>query len=94
MSYLLDTDVVVDYLRGRKNIVNKLIELSSEDLYISVINLAELFYGVYNSDKLSKHIKILSDFLADVEVLNIDLEVCKLFGKLKAALRVKGKMIR
>ena len=93
MNYLLDTDIAIEYLRGNKIVVDKLIELSFENIYISSISLAELFYGVYNSGNVKRHLDGLLNFLEKVEILNINFEVCRIFGKIKAELRKKGRLI-
>lgn len=93
MNYLLDTDIVIEYLRGNKKVVDKLIELSFEDLYLPIISLAELFYGAYNSYNKDKHLQGLLRFLGIIKISNLNFEICKHFGKIKSELRKKGKLI-
>lgn len=47
---LVDTDVLVEYLRGRSEAVEYLERLTS-DLYISVISVAELFAGLRDDEE-------------------------------------------
>ncbi len=47
---LIDTDVLIEYLRGRSEAVEYLESLTS-DLYLSVISVAELFAGVKGSEE-------------------------------------------
>lgn len=47
---LIDTDVMIEYLRGRREAVEYLESLTS-DLYISVISVAELFSGVKGDEE-------------------------------------------
>jgi predicted nucleic acid-binding protein len=54
---LLDTDVLIEYLRGRREAVEYLEGLTS-DLYLSVISVAELFAGV-KGDEEEKSLKQL-----------------------------------
>jgi predicted nucleic acid-binding protein len=54
---LIDTDVLVEYLRGRSEDVEYLEGLTS-DLYISAISVAELFAGV-RDDEEEKSLKQL-----------------------------------
>jgi predicted nucleic acid-binding protein len=49
LLYLIDTDWVIHYLNGHKEIVQKLKSLKKEGLALSVISLAELYEGVYYS---------------------------------------------
>ena len=44
MKYLLDTSIVVDHLRGRKKLNEKIV---SPNTAISIITLGELLYGEY-----------------------------------------------
>ena len=43
ISYLIDTDWVIDFLKGKKEIVDTLLSLEKKGLAISVISLAELY---------------------------------------------------
>ena len=54
---LVDTDVLIEYLRGRREAVEYLEGLTS-DLYLSVISVAELFAGV-RGDEEEKSLKQL-----------------------------------
>lgn len=54
---LIDTDVLIEYLRGRDKAVEYLESLTS-DLYLSVISVAELFAGV-KSDEEGKSLEQL-----------------------------------
>lgn len=94
MKYLLDTDWVVDHLNGIERTTQKLEELSPEGVAISIISLAELYEGVYYSRDSTKSQKLLEEFLApELSILNIDDEICKIFGKERGRLRHQKKMI-
>lgn len=90
--YLLDTDIIIEYLRGNKIIVDRLVSIKKE-IYTSVISLAELYYGIYQSSKKEKNTEKLMDFLSNVEILDIGFDECELFGKIKADLKKKGELI-
>lgn len=92
-KYLVDTDWVVDFLKGKREKVDKLSSLFKEGLNISVITLAELYEGVYASNNMELHLRGLNNFLSGVNVLGIDEEICKTFGKERTTLRKKGKLI-
>lgn len=49
ISYLLDTDWIIDYLNDKEPISSKIEEIRDESLCISIISLAELYEGVLNS---------------------------------------------
>jgi len=90
--YLVDTDWIIEYLRGNDKIVPILQKLFDAGLFVSVISVAELYEGVYAS-RNPEHEESLKDFLSGVVVLEIDINVCKIFGKLRHKLRRKGEMI-
>ena len=72
---LLDTDVLVEYLRGRREAVEYLESLSS-DLYLSVISVAELFAGVKGDEEE----RSLKQFLLAFAILPITEKVARLGG--------------
>lgn len=79
-------------MKGRFNLEEKFDAISSENLYISEITLAELKFGIENSDKPKKNRKVLDDFLTGVKVLPI-YHSLDLFAKEKARLRKAGMPI-
>ena len=95
MKYLIDTDWIIHHLRGNKLISDKLEELTPQGLAISIISLAELYEGVYNSKNPGKSQKLLNIFLnSDIEILGIyDSSICEVFGKEKGRLRKNGELI-
>lgn len=45
-GYLLDSDILIDYLRGNENANNFLLESrKTSNLYISLISIAEIYSG-------------------------------------------------
>lgn len=93
VPYLVDTDWVVHYLNGHREIIEKLQSLRIEGLGLSVASLAELYEGVYYSTNPIGNEVALAEFLTGVSVLAIDEEICKIFGKGRGRLRQQGKMI-
>lgn len=62
--YLLDTDILIWALRGKKEIIDKVLELKDKSpLGISVISIAEIYKNIFPSeltqteDYLSQHIQ-------------------------------------
>ncbi|MDF0668261.1 MAG: type II toxin-antitoxin system VapC family toxin [Nitrospira sp.] len=90
--YLIDTDWIIHYLNGHPNIVSRLNTLRDEGCAVSVVSLAELYEGVYNSSNPAGNERALNDFLRGVTVLSIDDETCKIFGHHRGRLRAAGKM--
>jgi len=67
---LIDTDVLIDYLRDRAEAVSYL-ESLTESLLISVITVAELYAGVREGAERTK----LDEFVQAFEVVPVDREV-------------------
>ena len=93
LSYLVETDWAVHYLRGREDIVKRLNDLQVGGLAISVISLAELYRGVYLSNNPTLAEEKLNDFLAQVEILEIDSQTCQIYGREYSRLQKKGQLI-
>ncbi|CAD5244658.1 type II toxin-antitoxin system VapC family toxin [Thermococcus camini] len=79
--YLVDTDVLIDVLRGVKEAKLYLTELAGEGLAVSVITISELFSGRDTKDpvKREKVLKLLRHF----EVIPVDSEIAILAGEIR-----------
>ena len=64
MKYLIDTDWVINHLKGENRVVRKLEELAPEGMAMSVISLAEIYEGVYYSRDPAKSQQLLEEFLS------------------------------
>jgi tRNA(fMet)-specific endonuclease VapC len=94
MTYLIDTDWVIDHLNHIERVTRRLEELAPEGLALSIISLAELYEGVYSSRDPVESETALQQFLSpELSVLGIDEETCKTFGKERGRLRAAGLMI-
>lgn len=94
MSYLLDTNVAVDYLTGRHpSVATKLRALRPDEVSISAIAVAELRYGADRSRKPVENHRLLDLFLADVATLDFDLGAAAAYGRLRATLEAGGTPI-
>lgn len=92
MKYLLDTDVVVNQLRGKTRIKESIIEKGTA---ISIITFGELLYGAENSTNKENSLIIISRFISDlkVDILGLNQEIMYIYAKTKALLEVKGKRL-
>lgn len=93
--YCLDTNIVVDFLRGNKIIIEKIRNISiNNDLFITCISLCELFKGAFLSSKSEKELGIINEFLDSIKVLDLNIDSCKSFGKEYARLNKIGKQTK
>jgi tRNA(fMet)-specific endonuclease VapC len=94
MTYLIDTDWVIDHLNHIERVTRRLEELAPAGLALSIISLAELYEGVYYSRDPVESEAALQRFLnPELTILSMDEETCKIFGKERGRLRAAGLMI-
>jgi predicted nucleic acid-binding protein len=75
---LIDTDIIIDFLRGFDKAV-RYIKSHSEEIVLSVITVAELYAGVKGNDEHEE----LDDFIALFPILQITTEVARTGGLYK-----------
>lgn len=92
MQYLLDSDVIINYLRGKIKVERKIKEA---ELYISIITLGELVYGAYKSLNIQESLKTAEGFISDlsIKIIDVSKEVIYEFGAIKADLEEKGQRL-
>lgn len=77
-SILVDTDVLVDFLRGHEKAVAFVSEFSSR-IILSAIVVAELYAGVKGNAELT----VLENFISLFRVVPLTAEICKIGGLYK-----------
>ena len=92
LQYLIDTDWVIHYFKGRPAIVARLDAQEEGSLAISIITLAELYDGMYGSQDPSHREQQLRGFLEWLAVLGLDRETSRLFGRERSRLRRAGNL--
>jgi tRNA(fMet)-specific endonuclease VapC len=93
MSYLVDTDWVIDYLKGVSTAVHLLDSLAHEGLYISLITYGEIYEGIYYGKNTIRHDQVFQHFLQGVSVLALSEDIMREFARIRGQLRSKGQMI-
>lgn len=92
-SYLVDTSVIIDYLRGKKHVVELLNNLEGE-ITSSYFCLSELYEGVYRVKDREQAKKPIDTFFTSLsEIYSLDEPVAEKFGQLRAVLKQKGTII-
>lgn len=84
---VLDTDVVVDVLRGRKDVITRLAEYRPIDVAVSAMTLAELLYGAQASAHEAKNRGEVIRFIAQVHVLAFGRRTADVHARLRWQLR-------
>ena len=90
-SFLLDTNVVIDLFRGKREIAQ---EIDKADVvYLPVFALGELYFGAENSGRSSHHMVIMKKFLEFSLILNTSDQTALIYGRLKKELKSKATPI-
>lgn len=79
-SWLIDTDILIDYLRGNENAVKFLDDkFESSFCYLSTITIAELYVGVRDGNER----QIIEQFIKEFLIVDIDYEIALNGGLLR-----------
>ncbi len=88
-QYLIDTDILIYYIKGFYELNNKFDEIGLENCFVSEITIAELFYGVEKSKKKNKNRVVVEDIKDNITVLPIS-NVLEIYAKEKVRLENVG----
>ena len=91
-KYLFDTNICIYYIRGKFSLNEKFREVTKENRFISEITLAELKFGVENSQSKKKNQETLDNFLTGIQILPI-INSLDIYAEEKARLRKQGNTI-
>ena len=94
MRYMLDTNICIYVIKPKpETVFRKLQNINPEDVCISSVTYAELVHGVEKSAAVEKNRLALSMLLANMEILDFDVDAADCYGKIRAALEKKGTPI-
>ncbi len=91
--YCLDTDIIIEYLRGNNNVVEKLKMVYGHGVgtFTTFVNACELYKGVYLSKNKEKEEANVASALDTIKPLEMDKHSCIFFGKEWNRLQNVGK---
>ena len=94
MRYMLDTNICIYAIKHKpEKVFQKLQEVEPEDVCVSSVTYAELVHGVEKSTAVEKNRLALSMLLANIEILDFDVDAADCYGKIRADLEKKGTPI-
>lgn len=71
--YLLDTNICIFIINKKPiHVLDKLRNVIEQKIYLSSITVAELQFGVYNSQHVEKNRISLTEFLAPFEIISFN----------------------
>lgn len=91
--YLIDSERVVDFLKGMTESVDLLNNLSPHGMAISVLTYGEVLDGIYFGRDPVGNEAAFRDFLEPVDILPLSIRVAERFARLRGELRRTGLII-
>jgi predicted nucleic acid-binding protein len=73
LSYLLDTCILIDYLRGNSSIYDLLIKDKSINLYMSTVTVMELILGALNK----REVNYIQKAFKEIKIIYINEDISK-----------------
>jgi len=93
MRYIIDTDILIYFLKHVPQVVKKFDDTDTEQIATTIINYTELLFGAYNSSRIDQNLSRYKAFLEAIPILVFDKHCGETFASLKATLRKQGKTI-
>lgn len=93
MKYILDTDILIYFLKGYEQVVTHFINTPPEKISTTIINHTELLFGAYNSERKKQNLTKVRPFLDKIDILPFCKDASVIFAEQKASLKKSGKLI-
>ena len=94
MKYLLDTNICIKYLNKRsENIINRLLQISKNDVSICSVVKAELYFGAQKSKDTEKTLEKVESFISFLSSYPFDDIAAIEYGIIRATLEMSGNLI-
>ena len=90
---MLDTNIVSHFIKGEHNIRSKIVSVPMSELGISAITEGELLFGLAKKPDAKQLSIVIHEFLIRVDVLPWDSTAAACYGKLRADMQKKGKIL-
>lgn len=93
MSYLIDTDTIIDGFHGVSSALKLLENLAESGLAVSILSLGELYEGAFLTDDPESHVNAVDNFLGGYRVLGLDKSLKNIFARERFTLHRRGLLI-
>jgi len=94
MQYMLDTNICIYLIKKQsQSLIEKISQLSPNELCISSITMSELEYGVSKSLFQEKNRIALYNFVTPINILPYDAKSSLWYGKIRSFLEKQGNTI-
>ena len=89
--YLIDSDVIINFLKGEHQAVKTITKIQKQQMYVSIITVGEIFEGLLETNK--NKLTIFNEMLKTLTIINIDRPIIEIFAKTRRFLRKTGLLI-
>ncbi|MGA2478354.1 MAG: PIN domain-containing protein [Spirochaetia bacterium] len=93
MPYLIDTDILINSIKGNKTINQRIAEYAAIPKAISIITFGELLYGAKKSTQRDKNTSVVYRLAEIFPIIGITRSTIEAFTDVKMALDTKGERI-
>ncbi len=93
MKYLLDTNTCVYALKRHERVIGQMQTHSPEEIAVSIVTLAELWFGAAKSQRPEANRRAVDAFLKPFEVLPFDHRAADAYAQLRLSLERAGRPI-
>jgi tRNA(fMet)-specific endonuclease VapC len=90
VTYLVDSDVLIDYLAGRGDTVTLLQRLEPSGLGLSIISYAEVYEGIYRGRDPKATERRFREALRRMSVLALSQRIGRQGARIRGDLRARG----
>ena len=90
-SFILDTNILIRLFAADEKIIENI--KKSDNIFIPVFVLGELFYGAYNSKNRKSNLEKILKLQNSADVLESNVKTAKIYGEIKSELKKSGKPI-
>lgn len=92
--YLLDTNIISNWMRGDLQLIKKLKSRSPAELSLSTITLAEIYYGIEKSPVKKKERRAKIKYIkSQLEIYPFNEAAAVKYGVIRTSLEKQGKLI-
>lgn len=93
MAYLIDSDILINSIKGNSRISQRIIEVAAIPKAISIITYGELLYGAKRSRQVEKNSSIIYRIAEIFPIIGISRAIMETFIDVKLSLERKGQRL-
>ena len=93
MSYVIDTDILIYFLKNNPNVIEQFSKHSLSVLATTRINATELLYGAHNSNNPQRSLMVHRSLLQELDIYEFGESASEVYASEKAWLKKQGNMM-